>query len=401
MTQAPMPPAPVQSGGGTAPGEEAGGLQGPEFATGRGVPIIQAPEAGQGAVATEEHHAPVSEAFAAKPTSAAARSPITMSNKRTRLIVILAAVAALIVTAVVILPGGGAEGTPLSLQMAKGDSLTYHVKASIDGSVSGDATGKKDFTMDLEGDTGMSVTGIDADGVATIAATTNIIYVAVEPQNVNSTGVPETVEGELQVASDGSVVSGSPGLAAATIGIAPPGWDSLFPVLPSTASEAGDTWSEEVNIPFVGRQTLTAKAEYTLLEVKKKDGKEIAVISPVVEVPIDVSATYKEVLASTGGALPADLTEDFDPTYAIKGDMDLEATYWIDSTGVMQSNYTVGKVDMTTTWTDAPGVEGQEINITGDMTVSIRRTLPREAPAEQSPADEQGAVDTSPSVETG
>lgn len=398
----PAPPpagAPSEGGAGTAP-DQGGGLQGPEFATGRGVPIIQAPESGEGGVATEEHHAPVAEAFAAKPTSAAARSPISFSNKRTRLIMILAAVGALIVGALLVLPGGDAKGEPLAFQMAKGDTLTYHVKVSIDGSVSGDAIGNKDLTMDMEADTEMRVIGVNADGVATVATTTDVNYVVVDPGNVSDTGVPDTIQGEFQVAPDGSVSSGSLGLAAATIGIAPPGWDGLFPVLPATVTEAGATWSEDVTIPFAGREAMTAKADYTLLEVKKEGGEEIAVVSAVVKVPIDVTTSYKEVVASTGAALPADLPEDFDPTYVIQGDMDLEATYWIDDKGVLQSNYTVGTVDITTSTSGVPGREDQDVDLTGDMTVSIKQTTPKDATSEKSPADESGA-DQSPSVDVG
>ncbi len=355
--------------------------------------MIPAPVAAGAETATEEHHAPVSEAFAAKPTGAVARSPISFSNKRTRLIAILVALAIVVVGALVILPGGDAKGSPLAFKQVKGDTLDYHVKISIDGSASGEALGQKDFTLDMEGDIGMRVVGVGADGVATVATTTDVLYVAVDPRNLSSEVVPETVQGEFQVAPDGRVSIGSTGLAGATVGLAPPGWDGLYPVLPPTVTEAGDTWSEDVTIPFAGRESLTAEADYTLLEVKEKGGKEVAVVSAVVKVPIDISTTFRELLAATGGEVPADLPEDFNPTYAVEGDMDLETTYWIDADGVLQSNYTVGTVEFTTTRSGVPGAEDEQIAISGDMTVSTKQVAPKPAPAGEP------AADKSPSVE--
>lgn len=378
------------------------GMQGPEFQTMRERGMDNAGSSVGGVmlpttqdVVEEEVHPSVASEFASHSAGFGGRSPVNLSSRTTRLglaAVVIALVAFLVIQLV---PSKEASGTVIERKPAKGDTFAYHFSFDMKGTV--EVLGKSQTAViDLDADATMKVVKVDGSGNATVATTLDNIRLAVSPKPVIPVPVPQSVKSTYTVAPDGSLVSGELGLSSiGTTGQAQvPGWDGqAFPVFPVRGLVPGDTWKEEITVPFVG-QDLTTSSEYRMLDIKEDPRGRLAVVSATSSTPFDITATVDELLADSGqDAADLGIPEGVEPTFSYDGTMTTIGTYWMNVvTGQLDSLYLTGKIDMNMTIELGP--ETLTAPLTGEFTLSVRAQQP---PATRASLEVGGSESPEPS----
>jgi hypothetical protein len=295
-------------------------------------------------------------------------------------VVVIAVVGALVFVAT--RDADRAQAQPLALSFAQGDSRSYEIHQTIDGTLSSDLLGgDQPIDLDLTQRVTWAVTDVDGHGVATIEVTVDDISGTVDGQPIPSASsdVPPI---EIQVAPDGRVVSAGGlalGGAGQTQGFGFPGMSQITPLLPDDghAVAPGDTWHTAFSQPFpYGDGTIRFSADSRYDRDETLDGRDAAVIVTDMKVPLDFTLDLADLLDALGGAedLPAgatglDLLGDASLTYGGQGT--ISQTSWVDlgAKELLKSSST-GDFDISVSFAGVPGFEG-DLSFTGSFTQDL------------------------------
>ena len=338
-------------------------------------------------------HEPGTASWTAKPTSVKARSPINLHGKGVKRVGIAAAVVVVALLVMNMLPKDS-SGAALALHMTPGDVMRYKVHLAVDGEISTNGGNGKAYSADATGVMTITVTDVDAQGVATAEVVVAAPGLSVTPPPRRIVNYPNEVSGEVKLAPNGTVISGSPNFAAllAATQPLPAGWDSVFPSLPEDpAAKEGTTWNTSSDVPFLD-QTVAASDSAQLLSLGT-DTDNVAVIKTDRELPFDITTTVSALIDGTGiTSADLGLPEGSDPAVSITGSMNLSATYWMNAMdGSLDHSFAEGEVSVTRTISGLPKSEyegGQEV-----LAVSGTAKLwvdPAKAPVEKAPKAEGG-----------
>jgi hypothetical protein len=208
---------------------------------------------------------------------------------------------------------GSGDDIPLAYTYEEGDTHTFDVVLTMDGSVSGPGVSAEESQalQDLTVQVRESYEVVDvSDGVATVTY-------RVEPptlkQGGDSVPVPgaSTQEITLKIDEAGRVleIEGMegmlpPGLSGSSLPFDPsqfgPQTTVVYPE--NGVAGPGDTWTAEskTQVPGTGGQEITATSTGKLVGVNEVDGRTIAEIDFTVDVPIDLTIDLAALLEDLG-----------------------------------------------------------------------------------------------------
>jgi hypothetical protein len=233
-----------------------------------------------------------------------------------------------------------AQAQALALSFTQGDSASYAIHLTMNGSVSGDAIGgDQPLDLDMTEHVTWAVTSVDDHGVATIRLTVDDISGTVDgaAMPTSAASVPPIT---FEVSPDGRIVSAGGlalGGAGQTNGFGFPGMSQLTPILPGGDAVApGDTWHKTFSQPFpFGGGSISYTADSTYVRNDSVGGRQAAVIATDLGVPIDITLKFRDLLDALGssGNLPTGATGlDLlgDASIAEHGSGSVHQTSWVD-----------------------------------------------------------------------
>jgi len=262
--------------------------------------------------------------------------------------------------------GDEAEAQALALAFTEGQTETYVIHMTMDGTMAMEGFGQEsigDMPLDMDMTETMTwkVLSVDDEGVATVE--TSITDVS---GTMNGVAIPasetETPPTEMKIAPDGrllevggttipSLLQGSTGLGGV------PGLDQYTPLLPDDPVEPGDSWTKDFSqdMPF-GEGKIEFTTVNTLERYETVGGVEAAVITTEFELPLDFTVDLGDLLAGqeTSGVDMSGVS------VAYGGKVSLSMTAWVDPSGkqLLKSSST-GDIDMTMEMSGAPEFSGQ------------------------------------------
>ena len=296
------------------------------------------------------------------------------------LVVVLAVIAGIVGFTVLGGEDESANAQPLALSFTPGQSETYTMHMTMDGTMSAGELlgGDQPITMDVTQVVTWETTTVDDEGVATITVTVDEMS-----GSVNGIAIPSDASAtppvEIQVTSDGRILSAG-GMSFAGIeqtgGASFPGMGQMTPLLPDEAVEPGDTWTKDFSqeIPF-GEGTIEFTATSTLERYEDVDGVNAAVITTQYTVPMDFTIEFGELIGAMGGTdTGSDLAGFEDASIAYTGEGSFEQTAWVDTEAEQMLKMTSsGSFDMTMEFTGLEIFEGQSIGFEGAFTQELSR----------------------------
>lgn len=297
-----------------------------------------------------------------------------------------------IVVAAVLLVPKGAKGEPISYAFEEGQSLNYRMRATMDGEVSIPDLGATQMKVEVGGVMRMNVVSVEDDGTATVGLVMEDLYVRSTPATDTAT-IPSRIEETLVIGPDGRLLEGSLGLSGlGATSQTPPGWDQWSPLLPAEPVSPGDSWSDEVEVPFYGGETITVSTESQLLDYIAEDGKEIAVVKSTMRMPLDVEVSIVDMLKEMGTETgDMGLPKGMNPTVSYSGQMDMEMIARIDpASQELMGTSADGTMNVDMVFKGVPG--GQDIgpaNLTMDMSMVMEQFEPRKKPTDKDQAAAQ------------
>jgi hypothetical protein len=302
-----------------------------------------------------------------------------------RLVGAVAVVLALVAGALVVVltrGGGSAEAQPLALRFTQGQSETYEIHQTMDGTISSDLFGEMPLDMDLTEVMTWTVTSVDGEGNATIELSVDEMS-----GSVSGTQIPPAVSDippvEFVVAPDGRIVSAGGlalGGAAQTEGFGFPGMGQLTPILPDEgeAVSPGDTWEKRFSQEFpYGEGTIEFTATSTYERNESVNGAEAAVIVTHLSVPMDFTMDFQELLDSLGDDLGAAGTTgvaalaNATASYTGRGDITQTSFVDLEAKQLLRTEST-GDFDITMRFAGFAGFEGS-MAFRGSFTQRLER----------------------------
>lgn len=290
-------------------------------------------------------------------------------------IVVGAIVVALAVLAFFVL-GSSAQASDLRVKFTSGETHTYAVDMTMTGrggNLSGGFVTNVSIGVEMTQRTGL----VDKDGNATLNYTLrNFRY----SQNGRNVSLPAGVGAAFSVKMrpDGSVVGFDGGDPFGLEDVNPAAQfvnpSNASPILPKKKVVPGQTWTEEVSqeLPDIG--TLRATAVNTLLERKKINGNDAAVIRSAIKVPLDIRIDHDELVrqAKNDGDDPSVFTKDASVT--MTGFMKFNFTQTIfTSNGLLQSALGDGAMTGTMTFGGIPGIGDVPIVFDLDFQLTMQK----------------------------
>jgi hypothetical protein len=284
----------------------------------------------------------------------------------------VAVVLAILAVVVFAVPKGGedASAQPLALSFEAGQSQSYMIHQTMDGTISSDLLGgDQPIKLDMTQRVTWEVTHVDDQGVATIQVTVDQASGTVDGTPIPQSDIPPI---EFQVAPDGRIVSAGGlalGGASLTQGFGFPGMGQMTPILPDEgqAVAPGDTWEKTFSQDFPygsGKIEFTATSRYDRNETV--DGKQAAVIVTDMKVPLDFTLNLKELLDALGGAdamAPtgaSGLDALADASLAYSGNGTISQTSWVDlEAKQLLKSSSSGDFDITMSFSGIPDFEGK------------------------------------------
>jgi hypothetical protein len=278
--------------------------------------------------------------------------------------------------------GGSAEAQPLALRFTEGQSESYAIHQTMDGSIASDLIGDMPLAMDVTQVVTWRVVSVDDEGVATIE-----VAVAEMTGTVNGMAIPsaaaQTPPIELVIAPDGRVVSAgglSLGGAGQTQGFGFPGMGQMTPILPDEGDVVapGDTWEKEFSQDFpFGEGTIEFTATSTYQRNEDVDGHQAAVIVTEMTVPLDFTFEFQDLIDSLGSDLGASGATGMDmfagASMAYSGAGTFTQTSWVDlEAEELLRTESSGDFDMTVAFAGVPGFDGT-MAFTGTFTQELDR----------------------------
>jgi hypothetical protein len=278
--------------------------------------------------------------------------------------------------------GGAAEAQPLALRFTEGQSESYAIHQTMDGSIASDLIGDMPLAMDVTQVVTWRVVSVDDEGLATIE-----VAVTEMTGTVNGMAIPSAATQmppiEIVIAPDGRVVSAgglSLGGAGQTQGFGFPGMGQMTPILPDEGDVVapGDTWEKEFSQDFpFGEGTIEFTATSTYQRNEDVDGREAAVIITDMTVPLDFTFEFQDLIDSMGsdlGAAGATGMEMLgDASMAYSGAGTFTQTSWVDlEAKELLRTESSGDFDMTVAFAGVPGFDGS-MAFTGTFTQELDR----------------------------
>jgi len=276
--------------------------------------------------------------------------------------------------------GESASAQPLALAFTPGQSETYTMHMTMDGSMSAGELlgGDQPLVMDVTQVVTWETASVDEDGVATITVTVDSMSGSVNGMEIPATA-SATPSVEIQVAPDGRILSAG-GMSFAGIeqtgGASFPGMGQMTPLLPDGPVEPGDSWSKDFSqeVPF-GEGTIEFTATSTLERYEDVAGVNAAVITTEYAVPMDFTVDFGELLGAVGATGSGELAGFEDASIAYGGQGSFEQTAWVDTEADQMLMMTSsGSFDMTMAFEGLEIFEGQSISFEGDFTQELTRS---------------------------
>jgi hypothetical protein len=304
-------------------------------------------------------------------------------RRRTPLIVGAVIVAVALIAGISYLSFGGddeAQAGTLAFAFAEGDTQTYAIHQTMDATIGGELVGGEvPLSMEMTQSVTWDVTDVADDGTATIV-------VSVDSANGTVNGAPippqatATQPIEFEIAPDGRIVSAGGlalGGAGQTQGFGFPGMSQMTPILPPGGdAEVGDTWDKSFSQEFpFGEGTLEFEAHSRYDRDETIDGREAAVIVTDLEVPLDITLEFSELLAALGDDLipsgATGVTALQGATIDYGGSGSFTSTAWVDlETHELLRSTSEGDFDMTMVFTGIPDAQG-EVAFDGTFTQEL------------------------------
>jgi hypothetical protein len=321
------------------------------------------------------------EASAAPPWSSTPPPPAT----RRLPVFVLGAVSVLIVVIAGLLvvrsvrPERTAGRRTIALAFTEGQTSSYRLSMSWDGTMSSGSLGDQPMKLDLGETITWTVIAVSSDGVATIRAEISDVTGSVNGLSMpeGSSSIPPIT---MRIAPDGRVLDAG-GLAfgseGASSGLGLPGMGQVTPLLPERSVSPGDTWDTHFSQPNpFGRGAFTYEAHSTLEGYQDVHGVRAARIRSDLRMPFDFDVALAEVLdamgtAPTGATGLADLR---DATFHYRGSGAFAQTAWVDlEAKQMLKTDSAGSVDMRISLTGLPEIGDDEIAFRGDFTQAMEQ----------------------------
>jgi hypothetical protein len=274
----------------------------------------------------------------------------------------------------------GAQAHNVSLAYKAGDTFKYKLHATVDYTVGLQAMSVP-LKLDITADETATVKSVDASGTADVSlALSNMSLKTTVGGTTNTTTTSKTTNVELQIGSDGRIVSvngnalGSGGVP----GLSPGGLISA--ILPDRAVKPGDTWTksfDQANPKGTGTVHVTTKNKYD------RDENVGSVSAAVIESNITsaINLTFDtSALAGEGGgvALPGGASGSTARSIkgvTVTGTTTSDVTSWIDTAARrLLKSHSTGTLDGTITVTMAPGATATP-GLTGPITVKGTQSL--------------------------
>jgi hypothetical protein len=296
------------------------------------------------------------------------------------LVVVLAVIVGVVGFTVLGGDGGSASAQPLALAFTPGESETYTMHMTMDGSMNAGELlgGDQPLVMDVTQVVTWETSSVDEDGVATITVTVDSMTGSVNGMEIPA-GASATPPVEIRVTPDGRILSAG-GLSFAGIeqtgGASFPGMGQMTPLLPEGPVEVGDSWSKDFSqeVPF-GEGTIEFTATSTLEGYEDVNGVDAAVITTEYTVPMDFTIDFGEMLGALGATGSGDLAGFEDASIAYGGQGSFEQTAWVDTEAAEMLKMTsAGSFDMTMSFEGLEIFEGQSIAFEGDFTQELTRS---------------------------
>ncbi|MEW6059668.1 MAG: hypothetical protein AB1551_05955 [Actinomycetota bacterium] len=317
--------------------------------------------------------APLADAWQAGPAQEAGPS----GRRRPALVIgAVAVVVALVggfVTVQLTRSGDEAEAQALALAFTQGQTQTYVIHMTMDGTMATEGFGQEpvgEMPLDMEMTETMTwgVISVDDEGVATVEVSITDVSGTMNGMTIpaSETEAPPT---EMKIAPDGRLleVGGTavPSSLQGTSGLGGvPGLDQYTPLLPDHPVKPGDSWTKDFSqeMPF-GEGKIEFTTVSKLERYETVDGVEAAVITTEFELPLDFTVDFSELLAGqdTSGMDMSGVSA----TYG--GKVTTSMTAWVDPSGkqLLKSSAT-GDIDMTMEMSgEIPG----ELDFSGRMTL--------------------------------
>lgn len=307
---------------------------------------------------------------------------------RARLVVALVGALALVVVAVDLatLGGGGspAAARPLAFSFTPGDRQTYELHLTMDGTLSAGDLGEMPFDAEATEVASWEVTGVDADGVATVEVTVSEVSGSLNGAEMPS-DPSEFPSLEMRIAPDGRVLEWSgpsffgadPSSGASFPGMGP-GMGQMTPLLADHPVAPGDRWTTSFSQanPF-GEGGISYEGTGTFVREEELDGVRAAVIRTETTATFDLTVALDELLAAMGedlvGSHGAEQLRGVEVAYQGRGSY--TGTGWVDLDASLPLKAIVsGNVD--TTMTVVAGVDalsGLPFALRADLTLELRR----------------------------
>ena len=270
----------------------------------------------------------------------------------------------------------GAQAHTISLGYKAGDTFKYKLHATADYKI-----GVQGITvplkLDLTGTETATVKSVDSTGTADVTlAISNVALKSTIGGTTNTTTSTNTTNVELQVASDGRIVSvnGNALGSGSLPGLSPGGLISA--ILPDKAVKPGDTWTknyDQANPKGTGTIHVTTSNKYARDETVA--GVSAAVVQSNIKSAVDLAfdtATLGGGMTLPGGSAAAAKSIK---SIAIKGTTTSDVTSWLDTSAKrLVQTHSTGTLDGTIAVTMAPGQTATP-GLTGPISVTGTQTL--------------------------
>jgi hypothetical protein len=275
--------------------------------------------------------------------------------------------------------GSGGPTPAFALDLAAGQTYTYHFNFNILGSAV--AAGKTiPVKESLAAKMEWNVEAVDAGGVATVAVTLSDYQVTVNGKALPASQIPAAATSfTMKVGADGRVLSSGGVFGDALAGTDTsagglPGTNQLTPLLPGHDVSPGDTWAKtfKQELPFE-MGTLRYKTQSRYVRNEQMDGVEAAVIETKMSIPLHMKLDLATALEGSPGALPA----GSHPVISYRGKSNMVDTGWFDpGQRLMLKTQVSGSFNMDMTFRGMPAGtlrNGSSISFRGAMTMTLER----------------------------
>jgi hypothetical protein len=294
-------------------------------------------------------------------------------------------------------PSSSGESKAVALQFQTGQQLRYRVSLVTKGTVSA-GTLSAPIGMQVNAVADMRVTEVADDGTATVAVTLGNLQVSSQPQSW-AHSFPTVVHTRMEIAPNGSIVSGGFGLAdIATTGETSPGIGQFSPLLPPGPVQAGSTWTQTSKLPVLGDQTVTVTAKNKLLGFTENENGQVAVVTSSVTMPVSLSFPVADFasMASSNPAKQGQIAAS-DIVLESTGTSTVQMTSQISmDTNTLVSTHNAGTAQLTLAATSATaGAQGSlHLAVTDSMTIEkiVAQAKPPSSAASPKPSSSKSGA---------